>query len=59
MLSELKLMTPDTPVAGASAGALVAAMHACGLTPADGRRILMGVLADCRENGGAVHVDCS
>ena len=30
VLRERGLMTPDTPVAGASAGALVAAMHACG-----------------------------
>lgn len=51
VLSELGLLHRDTPVAGASAGALVAALHACGLTPEDGRRILMGVLADCRENG--------
>lgn len=51
VLCEMGLLHRDTPVAGASAGALVAALHACGLTPADGRRILMGVLADCRENG--------
>jgi len=30
VLIEMGLMTRDTPVAGASAGALVAAMHACG-----------------------------
>jgi hypothetical protein len=51
VLSELGLMTCDTPVAGASAGALVAAMVACDLTPAQGKRILMTVLSDCRENG--------
>lgn len=51
VLSELGLLTRDTPVAGASAGALVAAMHACDMSPADGRRVLMEVLADCRENG--------
>jgi predicted acylesterase/phospholipase RssA len=36
VLNELGLLTDKTPVAGASAGALVAAFHACGLTPADG-----------------------
>ena len=51
VLSELGLMTPDTPVAGASAGALVAAMHACGMPPSEGKRVLTAVLRDCRENG--------
>ena len=51
VLIETGLLTSDTPVAGASAGALVAAMHACGVSPDDGKRILMSVLADCRENG--------
>lgn len=51
VLDGLGLLTPETPVAGASAGALVAALHACGMSPVDGERILMGVLADCRENG--------
>jgi len=37
--------------AGASAGSLVAALHCCGLTPDDGERILMDILADCRTNG--------
>ena len=50
VLSELGLLTPDTPVAGASAGALVAAMHACGM-PSEGKRVLTAVLRDCRENG--------
>ena len=51
-LVALKVMRSDeTPCAGASAGSLVAAMHCCGLTPADGKRILMDVLADCRANG--------
>ena len=51
VLRERGLMTPDTPVAGASAGALVAAMHACGIAPDDGNRILLGILRDCRDNG--------
>lgn len=51
VLDELGMLTPDTPVAGASAGALVAAMHACGISPAEGKRILLTVLGDCRENG--------
>ena len=51
VLSELGLLTPDTPVAGASAGALVAAMHACGMSPSEGKRVLTAVLRDCRENG--------
>jgi hypothetical protein len=51
VLSELGLLKPETPVAGASAGALVAAMHACGMPPSEGKRVLMGVLRDCRENG--------
>ena len=51
VLSELGLLTPDTPVAGASAGALVAAMHACGMPPSEGKRVLTAVLRDCRENG--------
>lgn len=51
VLCETGVLGPSTPVAGASAGALVAAMHACGLSPDEGRRVLMGVLRDCRENG--------
>ena len=51
VLRERGLMTPDTPVAGASAGALVAAMHACGIAPDDGNQILLNILRDCRENG--------
>ena len=45
------VMRADTPTAGASAGSLVAAMHACGLTPSDGTRILSDVLARCRKEG--------
>ncbi|CAL55288.1 Patatin/Phospholipase A2-related [Ostreococcus tauri] len=51
VLVELGVMREDTPVAGASAGSLVAALHACGKTPADGKRILSEVLADTRVNG--------
>jgi len=51
VLDELNMLTPDTPVAGASAGALVAAMHACGITPKEGKRILLSVLVNCRDNG--------
>ena len=51
VLSETNLIGPTTPVAGASAGALVAAFIACGMTPDDGERALMRVLRDCRANG--------
>ena len=51
VLRERRLITSDTPVAGASAGALVAAMHACGIAPDDGNRILLEILRDCRDNG--------
>lgn len=44
-------MESDTPVAGSSAGALVAALHACGFSPADGTRILGDVVATCRDVG--------
>lgn len=51
-LVELGVMrSGETPCAGSSAGSLVAALHACGKTPADGERILRDVLRDCREKG--------
>lgn len=45
------MRSEETPCAGASAGSLVAALHACGMSPEDGKRILSDVLADCRKNG--------
>jgi len=50
-LTSLRIMTPETPVAGASAGSLIAACHHAGLTEKQVTEACWVLCDDCRRNG--------
>ncbi|KAK9841996.1 hypothetical protein WJX81_003246 [Elliptochloris bilobata] len=50
-LTSLRIMTPDTPVAGASAGSLIAACHHAGLTEQQVTEACWVLCDNCRRNG--------
>ena len=50
-LTSLRVMTPETPVAGASAGSLIAACHHAGLTEKQVTEACWVLCDDCRRNG--------
>lgn len=50
-MADLGLITPSTPLAGASAGSLIAACVASGMPPAEVEGACLALAADCRAGG--------